>query len=196
MALEPRISPLPPLSLGDKPVPMQLSRGLEDLRGRLSVIYAGAFFHLFNEETQFAIALRLLLLLRRPFSSSPLDSAAPKKRRKAIIFGRHQSQAEAGMIPDWMGRERYAHSPSTLPGMWAKAFDYLEKNYGIEKPGEGRVQVRSFLTGHLHGIPGDVSCHSTVIACFMGFEEYCTKLSHSLLLIVCVHDRLERHSGI
>lgn len=69
---------------------------LEDLRGRLSIIYAGALFHLFNEETQFAIALRLILLLRRPQGSD--------QPKKVILFGRHQGLEEEGMIPDWMGR--------------------------------------------------------------------------------------------
>lgn len=69
---------------------------LESLKGRLSVIYAGALFHLFNEETQFAIALRLILLLRRPQGSN--------QPKKAILFGRHQGLAEEGMIADRMGR--------------------------------------------------------------------------------------------
>lgn len=86
------------------PLPSVLSEGklqkLEELKGRLSVIYAGALFHLFNEETQFAIAIRLLLLLRRP-SASESGGDGPKK---VVIFGRHQGLEEAGMIPDWLGR--------------------------------------------------------------------------------------------
>lgn len=63
---------------------------LSQLRGTLTHIYTGALFHLFDEETQYALAVRLALLLKR----SP----------GAIVFGRHQGLAKAGAIDDHLGR--------------------------------------------------------------------------------------------
>ena len=59
---------------------------LDDLLGRVAVVYTGALFHLFDESTQHALALRLALLVRQD--------------KPSLIFGRHQGQAEAGPIKD------------------------------------------------------------------------------------------------
>ena len=71
-------------------IPLRGVSGLDDLKGRLSHIYAGALFHLFNEDTQYAIAVRLALLLK--------DGSG------GIIFGRHQGKEGPGIIDDDMGR--------------------------------------------------------------------------------------------
>jgi hypothetical protein len=63
---------------------------LSQLHGRITHFYAGALFHLFNETTQYALALRVAHLLKR----------VPG----AIIFGRHQGLSEAGIINDHLGR--------------------------------------------------------------------------------------------
>lgn len=63
---------------------------LEQLHGSVTHFYTGALFHLFDESTQYAIALRVATLLKR----------VPG----AIVFGRHQGKAEAGMLNDHMGR--------------------------------------------------------------------------------------------
>jgi hypothetical protein len=65
-------------------------KSLEQLRGQLDHVYTGALFHLFDEATQLAIALRVATLLRR----------APG----AVVFGRHQGRPEAGLIADHMSR--------------------------------------------------------------------------------------------
>ena len=58
--------------------------------GSLTYIYAGALFHLYDESTQHAIALRLAALIKRESGS--------------IIFGRHRGLEVAGMIDDHLGR--------------------------------------------------------------------------------------------
>lgn len=63
---------------------------LSQMLGSLTHIYIGAVFHLFDESTQYAIALRLAALLKR----------VPG----AVIFGRHQGLAQEGMIDDPLGR--------------------------------------------------------------------------------------------
>lgn len=63
---------------------------LADLVGRVSYIYTGALFHLFDKDTQYAIALRLALLLNR--------------NRGSVVFGRHQGKEPEGYIDDHLGR--------------------------------------------------------------------------------------------
>lgn len=63
---------------------------LSQLRGKVTHLYAGALFHLFDDPTQYAIALRLAALLTR--------------ERGTIVFGRHQGLEHEGMIDDHLGR--------------------------------------------------------------------------------------------
>lgn len=63
---------------------------LSPLRGTLTHIYTGALFHLFNEETQYGLALRLAALLKRTPG--------------ATVFGRHQGLEKAGTIDDHLDR--------------------------------------------------------------------------------------------
>ena len=70
--------------------PLSELTSLTPLLGRLSAIHASAFFHLFDEEAQRALALRLAVLLKR--------------EPGAVVFGRHQGLEEAGMIDDHLGR--------------------------------------------------------------------------------------------
>jgi len=93
--------PPPGMALSD-------ARDLSDLKGTLSHIYAGALFHLYDEDTQYALALRLISLL--------------KEGPGAIVFGRHQGKEEAGIIDENMGRVRYGHNATTWEKMWKKAF--------------------------------------------------------------------------
>ncbi|KZT57779.1 hypothetical protein CALCODRAFT_482938 [Calocera cornea HHB12733] len=109
---------------------------LNDLRGQLSFIYTGALFHLFDEPTQRAIALRLCTLWKR----------APG----GVIFGRHQGRKEEGLIPDHMGRLRYAHSPSSWGRMWTEVVEQLEG----EGSGES-LRVRAQLGAAPSGVPSD-----------------------------------------
>lgn len=59
---------------------------LERFRGRVTHIYAGLLFHLFDEDTQFQVALRLAQLSQR--------------KAGVIIFGRHEGKEEPGLISD------------------------------------------------------------------------------------------------
>lgn len=73
---------------------------LKDLQGRIKYVYTGALFHLFNEETQTALAERVASLLRVPSEASL--GAPPVK--DCVIFGRHQGRQPAGILDDEMGR--------------------------------------------------------------------------------------------
>lgn len=66
------------------------STGLAALAGQLNHIYTGALFHLFDQATQYALALRLTTLLKR--------------KPGAVVFGRHQGLEKEGLIDDHMKR--------------------------------------------------------------------------------------------
>ncbi|VDC06431.1 unnamed protein product [Peniophora sp. CBMAI 1063] len=100
---------------------------LTDLLGRAAVVYTGALFHLFDESTQYAMALRLTSLLRQD--------------KPAIIFGRHQGLPEAGLIDDHYARVRYGHSPKSWPELWKAVFTAA---YG-ETFAQDRVSVTAEL---------------------------------------------------
>ncbi|KAI0635218.1 hypothetical protein C8Q77DRAFT_690272 [Trametes polyzona] len=100
---------------------------LSQLRGSLTHIYTGALFHLFDEETQYGLAVRLATLLR----------LCPG----AVIFGRHQGLKEEGYIDDHLGRTRYGHSEESWPKLWQKVFTEVEgEDFAV------RVQVQAKLT--------------------------------------------------
>ncbi|KAI5119845.1 hypothetical protein M0805_008411 [Coniferiporia weirii] len=94
---------------------------LSDLRGRLTHVHAGALFHLFDEETQRALAIRLLKLLLVPPGCVIGDTPATG----AIIFGRHQGLEKSGVIDEYMGKERYGHDTASWSEMWHSAFAAL-----------------------------------------------------------------------
>ncbi|TFY62294.1 hypothetical protein EVJ58_g3953 [Rhodofomes roseus] len=125
---------------------------LSQLRSSVTHIYIGAVFHLFDEATQYAIALRLAALLKR--------------ERGAIIFGRHRGLEQEGMIDDHLGRTRYGHSERSWPILWKKVFTEA----GGAEFAETRVKVEAKLTDafwqHVFGEkrPGNMLVWSVQIA--------------------------------
>lgn len=77
--------PYPPASLPTDTMKSETVT-LSYLVGKLTHIYTGALFHLFDEPTQYALALRLATLLKR--------------EPGAVIFGRHQGLVDEGYIED------------------------------------------------------------------------------------------------
>lgn len=57
-----------------------------ELQNRVTHMYTALLFHLFDEVSQFAIAIRVATLLRR--------------QSGAVIFGRHQGMSKASLITD------------------------------------------------------------------------------------------------
>lgn len=133
--------------------PTELSQvtKLVQLKDRINHFYTGAVFHLFNEETQFAFALRVGALLKR--------------EKGSIAFGRDQGHSVEGKMDDHLGRcvhslrhcarhwlfelamergphadlevilhrDRYAHSPASWARMWKRVFTQLESAEFAEK---------------------------------------------------------------
>ncbi|KAI1798158.1 hypothetical protein LXA43DRAFT_968581 [Ganoderma leucocontextum] len=94
-----------PLDIAQETKPPDLASvtNLSQLRGTLTHIYTGALFHLFDEETQYGLALRLVVLLKR-----------------------FPGAVEAGKIDDHLGRNRYGHSEASWPVMWKRVFTEVE----------------------------------------------------------------------
>lgn len=94
------------------PLDLTQIRDLRQLRGQVDHFYTGALFHLFDEPTQYALALRVAQLVKRTPGT--------------VIFGRHQGLEEEGYINDHLDRKRYGHSPKSWPLLWEKVFTELE----------------------------------------------------------------------
>lgn len=88
------------------------SVGLSSLRGKVDILYAGALFHLFDEEKQFGLAQRLVALINTKYS-------AERKNSETIIFGRHIGSLEPTKAhrPSEFGGA-FGHSPSSWKELW------------------------------------------------------------------------------
>ncbi|KIP09354.1 hypothetical protein PHLGIDRAFT_12017 [Phlebiopsis gigantea 11061_1 CR5-6] len=96
-------------------IPISALTTLSQLYGSVTHFYTGALFHLFDEPTQYALALRIATLLKR----------APG----AVIFGRHQGLQEPGLLDDYRvagEKQRFGHSPSSWSEMWRHVFAEVE----------------------------------------------------------------------
>lgn len=65
------------------------AKSLDGLKGQLTHLYAGSLFHIWNAETQYAVALRFASLA--------------KLTPGTVVFGRHQAAEKAGTIGNEMG---------------------------------------------------------------------------------------------
>lgn len=80
---------------------------LTPLQGHVSVIYTGAFFHLFNEPEQLQVARQLASLL------SPLPGS--------IILGCHVGNLVKGTkLNAASGRITFCHSPESWKDLWER----------------------------------------------------------------------------
>jgi len=100
---------------------------LRELRGKVTHIYAGLLFHLFDEDAQTHLAECLAMLLCR--------------QPGAIIFGRHEGREQSGTISAEDQRTRFGHSPETWENLWRQVFTKLEnEEFTME-----RVRIQSRL---------------------------------------------------
>ena len=106
---------------------------LTPLQGKISAIFAGAFFHLFNEEKQLQVAQRLASLL------------SPEKG--SVIFGQHGAmpikglRVQAPVLKDVAHKvQMFCHSPDSWKQMW------LEDVFGgADGKGSERIEVDADL---------------------------------------------------
>jgi hypothetical protein len=91
--------------------PLTKVETLDELRGNVSAIFAGAFFHVFDEEGQAEVARRLAGLL------------SPKKG--SMLLGEHGGRSKKGIFaPNGPGTEggkgfkMFCHSPESWKELW------------------------------------------------------------------------------
>jgi len=93
-------------------VPLSKVTALGELQNRVTHMYTALLFHLFDEASQYKLAIRVGSLLKR--------------QSGAMIFGRHQGQEKAGLIADTYFNDRFIHSPASWRDLWVKVFTDLE----------------------------------------------------------------------
>ncbi|KLO18497.1 hypothetical protein SCHPADRAFT_120106 [Schizopora paradoxa] len=148
------LSPTPVTSIAEKADSLSRGNSLRDalrnsnpvdgdglsftqLRGRLTHVYVGAVFHLFDEPTQYSVALRVAALVKNAPGS--------------VIFGRHQGKEEAGDLDDGVigaSTFRYGHSASTWKQMWVKVYEEIA---GAEYARE-HIHVRADFVDNQRGL--------------------------------------------
>jgi hypothetical protein len=94
---------LPLLTAHAPPEPRSLI-SLTPLQGRVSAIFACAFFHLFGEAKQLQVARQLASLL------SPLPGS--------VIFGAHGTMLVNGIRESSLGTEAFCHCPESWKELW------------------------------------------------------------------------------
>lgn len=82
-------TPSAPTRDSDANFALKGTTSLDVLKGKLTHLYAGSLFHIWNEETQYAVALRFASLA--------------KLTPGTVVFGRHQATEKAGTIGIEMG---------------------------------------------------------------------------------------------
>ena len=100
---------IPPKADGVTPVrPV----GLNSLRGKVDILYAGALFHVFAGKKQYGLAQRIVALINTNYS-------AERKNSETIIFGRHMGSQEPtkNRRPKKHGGA-FDHSPSSWHQLW------------------------------------------------------------------------------
>jgi hypothetical protein len=90
----------PPLTA---PPELRSLTSLTPLQGRVSAIFMGAFFHLFDEAKQLQIARQVASLL------SPLPGS--------VLFGAHATRLVNGMRESSIG-EAFCHCPESWKELW------------------------------------------------------------------------------
>lgn len=88
---------------------------LKQLDGQISIVYAGSFFHLFDWESQKAVGLRVVRLL--------------KAEPGSVLVGRQVGNVESGEEPRGAApgeRKRFRHDP----GSWKKLWDDICRETG------------------------------------------------------------------
>ncbi|KZP26751.1 hypothetical protein FIBSPDRAFT_819000 [Athelia psychrophila] len=110
---------------GSPDIPLAEISRLSDLANRVTHLYAGALYHLFDEATQYIMAIGMARLTKRNSGT--------------VIFGRHQGMEPEGVIDDVLHAVRYGHSPESWARLWRRVFTELEGAEFAEK----RVKVEA-----------------------------------------------------
>ncbi|KAI0087629.1 hypothetical protein BDY19DRAFT_954634 [Irpex rosettiformis] len=124
--------PIPTSSVHiNSPLDLRTLTSLNPLRGQVSALFAGSFFHLFSFDQQYEIARALAGLL------SPQPGS--------VLFGLHGAIAGRGFWqPEGVQYKMACHSPESWKEMWYEIF-------GSGEGGDGGIEVRASLVEEVGG---------------------------------------------
>jgi len=90
---------------------------LDDVKGKVTLLYTGAVFHLFQEDQQRAFAENIKTLLAT--------------EGEVAVFGWHRGVKEKGVRVSRSGRPRFAHDPQSWKAQWTEVLGADAKNWNI-----------------------------------------------------------------
>lgn len=90
---------------------------LDDVKGKVTILYTGAVFHLFKEDDQRKFAEKINSLLA--------------KQGEVAVFGTHRGSKNSGIKESRSGIIRYSHSPQSWKEMWTDVLGDDARNWTI-----------------------------------------------------------------
>jgi hypothetical protein len=100
---------------------------LDDVKGKVTLLYTGAVFHLFQEDQQRVFAETIKTLLAT--------------EGEVAVFGWHGGAKEKGIRVSRSGKPLFAHDPQSWKELWAEVLGADAKNWTI------RAELRNRWTG-------------------------------------------------
>lgn len=91
---------------------------LDDIKGKVTILYTGAVFHLFKEDDQRIFAKKINTLVA--------------KEAEVAIFGMHRGQKVAGLRISRSGKNPYGHDPQSWKKLWTEVLGEDVKNWSIK----------------------------------------------------------------
>jgi SAM-dependent methyltransferase len=105
--------------------------GLKELDGKLDIVHAASFFHLFDWEGQVEAAKRVVRLM--------------KAKPGALVFGRQGGNLEAGAVTHLVkGQSAYSHNPQSWAKLWKQVGNETGSKWDVDAfLGEEDIAKRS-----------------------------------------------------
>lgn len=93
--------------------------GLKELDGKLNIVHAASFFHLWDWDEQFKAAKRVVKLL--------------KAEPGVMIFGRQGAVPKGGYLPHGVKKQKaYWHDPDTWADLWEKVGEETGSEWKVD----------------------------------------------------------------
>ncbi|KAK7937280.1 uncharacterized protein PG986_014148 [Apiospora aurea] len=113
---------------------------LEVLDGKIDIVYASAFFHLFTWHDQVVAAKRVVRFFRE---SSSKNEGGGKGGQEAIVFGRQVASTSPREIRGPRGERRFVHDGATWQRLWDEVGEATGTRWRteVEMVDEGRGEA-------------------------------------------------------
>lgn len=119
---------------------------LEVLDGKISIVHASAFFHLFTWANQVVAAKRVVRFLREVSVGEDGDVGTGAGREGAMIFGRQVASTSPREIKGVRGERRFLHDAASWQRLWDEVGEVTGTRWRTEVEMEGVVEGQ---TDHL-----------------------------------------------